>query len=75
MEQALAKNIYESKIPTLWDLSSKPHFRAKVSPKTAGYSYEQIAFISGLKDAFNDVKLHMQGKKKLKTVEQLLDEL
>jgi hypothetical protein len=33
------------------------------------------AFISELKDAFDDVKLHEQGKKKLKTAKQLLNEL
>jgi hypothetical protein len=32
-------------------------------------------FISELKDAFDDVKLHEQGKKKLKTAKQLLNEL
>jgi hypothetical protein len=32
-------------------------------------------FISELKEAFDDVKLHDQGKKKLKTAKQLLNEL
>lgn len=32
-------------------------------------------FISELAEAFNDVKLHEQGKKKLKSVKDLLNEL
>lgn len=32
-------------------------------------------FISDLADAFNDVKLHEQGKKKLKSAKDLLNEL
>lgn len=32
-------------------------------------------FISDLAEAFNDVKLHEQGKKKLKTAKDLLNEL
>jgi hypothetical protein len=31
-------------------------------------------FISGLADAFNDVKLYEQGKKKLKSAKDLLNE-
>ncbi len=31
--------------------------------------------VSDLADAFNDVKLHVQGKKKLKFAKQLLNEL
>jgi hypothetical protein len=36
---------------------------------------KQQEFVEGLKDALNDVELHRQGKKKLKTIDQLLDEL
>lgn len=32
-------------------------------------------FIAGLADAFNDVKLYEQGKKKLKTAKELINEL
>lgn len=32
-------------------------------------------FVSDLSEAFNDVKLHEQGKKKLKSAKDLLDEL
>lgn len=32
-------------------------------------------FITDLSDAFNDVKLHEQGKKKLKSAKDLLNEL
>lgn len=32
-------------------------------------------FIAGLGDAFNDVKLYEQGKKKLKSAKELLNEL
>ena len=31
--------------------------------------------IADIKEAFNDVKLHMAGKKKLKSAKDLLDEL
>ena len=32
-------------------------------------------FVKDLKEAFNDVKLHQAGEKKLKSVKELLDEL
>ncbi|MEN9523547.1 MAG: hypothetical protein RL065_1924 [Bacteroidota bacterium] len=32
-------------------------------------------FIDGMKEAFDDVKLHEQGKKKLKSAKQVLNEL
>lgn len=32
-------------------------------------------FVKDLKEAFNDVKLHQAGKKKLKSAKELLDEL
>lgn len=36
---------------------------------------EQLDFVNGLKDALEEVELHRQGKIKLKTIDQLLDEL
>ena len=30
--------------------------------------------VNDLKDAINDVKLHQQGRKKLKTIEEFMDE-
>ena len=36
---------------------------------------DKTEFIQDLKDAFNDVKLHQAGKKKLKSAKDLLDEL
>jgi hypothetical protein len=36
---------------------------------------QKSQFISDLADAFNDVKLYEQGKKKLKTAKDLLNEL
>lgn len=38
-------------------------------------SKEKEEFILGLADAFKDVKLHNNGKKKLKTADELLNEL
>lgn len=43
--------------------------------KAKAISTEKAAVISDLSEAFNDVKLYEQGKKKLKSAKDLLNEL
>ena len=43
--------------------------------KTKTFSDEGAALMQDLKEAMNEVKLHNQGKIKLKTAQQLLNEL
>ena len=46
-------------------------FIKKVNPTTP----EKVSLFEDLKEAASEVKLHKQGKKKLKTAQDLLDEL
>ena len=46
-------------------------FVKKVNPMTP----EKISLFEDLKEAANEVKLHKQGRIKLKTAQELLDEL
>ncbi len=60
------------------NLPVKPIARPK--PAVAGspprqYTPEQQAWIDDFREALHEVELHQQGKIKLKTAEQLLDEL
>jgi hypothetical protein len=43
--------------------------------KTKALSEQKAEIISDLAEAFNDVTLHQQGKKKLKSANDLLNEL
>lgn len=43
--------------------------------KTKALTNEKAEIISDLAEAFNDVELHRQGKKKLKSANDLLNEL
>ncbi len=43
--------------------------------KTKTFSDEGAALMEDLKKAMNEIKLHKQGKIKLKTAQQLLNEL
>lgn len=44
-------------------------------PKSKQYTPEQQAWIDDFREALHEVELHQQGKIKLKTAEELLDEL
>lgn len=46
-----------------------------VQPKSKSFTPEQQEWIDGLKESLEQVELHHQGKIKLKSFDQLLDEL
>jgi hypothetical protein len=71
-------DIQDSKLNFFLELIKNFDFvKVKDEPTIDGkkLTREQIEFVNGLREALNDVELHMQGKKKLKTIDQLLDEL
>lgn len=60
----------EAKVPFIMEfLGSQPYI------KTKPLSDAGAKIMQDLKEAMNEVKLHRQGKIKLKTAEQLLSEL
>ena len=76
MEEILVKNIPESKLDFFLELVKNLGFSIEMrTGEKKKLTRKQQEFVDGLKDALNDVELHRQGKKKLKTIDQLLDEL
>jgi ABC-type nitrate/sulfonate/bicarbonate transport system substrate-binding protein len=59
------------------NLSVKPAAKAKsvAAAKPKQYTPEQQEWIDDFREALHDVELHQQGKIKLKTGQELLDEL
>jgi hypothetical protein len=60
----------ESKVPFIMEfLASQSYI------KTKQFSKDGMALLEDLKEAMNEVKLHKQGKIKLKSAKELLHEL
>jgi len=66
----LPENKYDFFIELIKNLGLKTETTDKAIP-----TQNQIEFVEGTKNALNDVNRHMDGEIKLRTVEQLLDEL
>ena len=62
-----------SQIPFFMQLVKNLKFVKKIEVDESASTKEEI--LAGLKDAVNDVNLAIAGKKKLKSVQQLLNEL
>jgi hypothetical protein len=75
MEQIIVKNIPENKLDFFLELVKNLGFSFEIKAEEKKLTRKQQEFVDGLKDALNDVELHRQGKKKLKTIDQLLSEL
>jgi len=60
----------EAKVPFVMEF-----FGSQSYIKAQPISNDGIKLLKDLKEAMNEVKLHRQGKVKLKTAEQLLNEL
>jgi len=75
MEQIIVKDIPESKLSFFLELVKNLGFSVETKVEGEKLTSKQQEFVDGLKDALNDVELHRQGKKKLKTIDQLLNEL
>ena len=67
-------NLPENKYDFFIELVKNLGFVAKNADKTL-LTQKQIEFVEGTKNALNDVSRHLNGEIKLKTVDQLLDEL
>lgn len=75
MEQILVKNIPKSKLGFFVELVKNLGFTIESKPNEKKLSSKEQQFVDGLKDSLNQVEQHMQGKIKLKTADQLLNEL
>jgi len=72
----LTINIPDSKLPFFFQLAKELDFVVVDEKKTARkLTAKQKIWVEDFKTALNEVDLHLQGKIKLKTAEQLLDEL
>lgn len=49
------------------EVSREKHFKP--------FTPQEKKIIRGFRDAFNDIELNLKGKKKLKTIQELIDEL
>ncbi len=69
-------NIPDSKYNFFMELVHNFSFiKIENKPQIKQLSKEQQDFVDGLKQSLKEVELHQQGKIKLKTADQLLDEL
>jgi hypothetical protein len=73
--QRVVIDIPDSKVDFFLELVKNLGFSIEKKEGMKKLTRKQQEFVEGLKDALNDVELHRQGKKKLKTIDQLLDEL
>lgn len=67
----------DNKVEFFMELVQNLKFKAEpsVKPKAKSFTPEQQEWINDLKESLEEVELHQQGKIKLKSFDQLLDEL
>lgn len=67
----------DNKVEFFMELLQNLKFKAEpsVTPKTKSFTPEQREWINDLKESLGEVELHQQGKIKLKSARELLDEL
>ena len=75
MEQILVKNIPENKLNFFLELVNNLGFTIERNTNSKKLNKEQLMFIDGIEESINQVEQHLQGKIKLKTADQLLNEL
>lgn len=73
-------HIPESKYPFFMELAKSLEFVKKIEDNLSHVKPKKVSdgnkkLMQDLKEAMNEVKLHREGKIKLKTAEQLLNEL
>ena len=73
MEQLILNIKNKSKLPFLKELLKRMEFVEVVEPKKM--TAKEAKILSGIEDAVEQVNLHKQGKIKLKTIQQVLNEL
>ena len=75
MEQLLVKNIPENKLNFFLELVNNLGFTSEMNTNSKKPNKEQLLFVEGIEESFNQVEQHLNGKIKLKTADQLLNEL
>ena len=73
MEHLILNVKNKSKLPFLKELLKHMEFVEVVDPKK--YTAKEKQILSDLEEAVEQVNLHKKGKLKLKTIQQVLDEL
>ncbi|MBC8485538.1 MAG: hypothetical protein H8D45_05815 [Bacteroidetes bacterium] len=67
-------NIPDNKYNFFLELINNLGFNVK-DKKTINLNLEEKEFVKNIEDAFKDVELHLQGKKKLQNASDFLNEL
>jgi len=75
MEQILVKNIPENKLNFFLELVNNLGFTIEMNTNSKKLNKGQLMFVEGIEESINQVEQHLQGKIKLKTADQLLNEL
>ena len=65
----------DNKVDFFMELVRSLKFKAEPTAQTKSFTPEQQEWINGLKESLEQVELHQQGKIKLKSARELLDEL
>lgn len=75
MVQLLVENIPKNKRSFFLELVNNLGFTIEMNTNSKKLNREQIMFIDGIEESINQVEQHLNGKLKLKTADQLLNEL
>lgn len=75
MKQVLVKNIPENKLDFFLEMIKNLGFTTEEKTDVKKLTHSQKKFVDDLQDSLNQVEQHIQGKIKLKTADQLFDEL
>ena len=75
MEQLILHIKNKSKMPFLKELLKHMEFVEIIEPTQNKLTIKEKKILEGLEEAVEQVNLHKKGKAKLKTIQQLLDEL
>jgi hypothetical protein len=68
-------NIPDNKYTFFIELVKNLGFTPEIKSEDKQLTYKQQQFVDELKESLNQVEQHMQGKIKLKTADELLNEL
>lgn len=75
MEQLILHIKNKSKIPFLKELLKHMEFVEVIEPVQKKLTAKEKKILEGLEEAVDQVNLHKKGKAKLKTIQQVLNEL
>lgn len=75
MEQIIVKDIPDSKLEFFLELVRNLGFKTEIKQDSNKPSKQEQQFVDETKSALEEVEEHLEGKKKLKTLNQLINEL